>query len=89
MYVIPKKILGIPSTIKPKAKCFVTESGLFLEKEFLAKVLSRRTIELDEVIEPKQDEQSGAAPEVIPEAATTPMDPAPTKCCSPGDRSTY
>lgn len=82
--------MGIPSTVKPKDKnCFVAKSGLFLEKEFLAKVLSGRIIELDKVIEPKQDEQSGAAPEVVPEAATAPMAPAPTKCCSPGDRDTY
>ena len=79
LYVIPKKILGIPSTIKPKTKCFVVENGFFLEKEVLVKVLSGRTIELDEVIEPKQDEQSGAAPEVVPEVATVPMTPAPTK----------
>ena len=81
--------MGIPSTIKPKTKCIAAENGLFLEKEVLAKVLSGRTIELDEVIEPKQDEQSGAAPEAVPEAATAPMAPAPTKCCSPGDRDTY
>ena len=82
-------MLGIPSTMKPKTKCFVAQSGLFLEKEFLAKVLSGSTIELDEVVEPKQDEQSGAAPEAVPEAATAPMAPAPTKCCSPVYRDTY
>ena len=81
--------MGIPSIVKPKAKCFVAESGLFLEKEVLAKVLSGRTIELDKVVEPKQDEQSGAAPKVVPEAATAPMAPVPTKCCSHGDQDTY
>ena len=52
---------------------------MFLEKEVLAKVLSGRTIEFDKVVEPEQDEQSGAAPEVVPEAATAPMAPASTK----------
>ena len=81
-------MLGIPSTIKPK-RCFDTKNGLFLEKEVLAKVLSGRTIELDEVVEPEQDEQSGAAPKAVLKAATAPMAPAPTKYCSPRDRSTY
>jgi hypothetical protein len=81
--------LGIPSTIKPKRKCFDTKNDLFLEKEVLVKVLSGRTIELDEVVEPEHDEQSGTAPEAVPEETTMPMAPAPTKCCSPGDRGTY
>ena len=68
---------------------FVALSGVFFEKEFLAKGLSGRTIELDMIVESEQDEQSSAAPEMIPEAAMAPMAPAPTKCCSPRDRSTY
>jgi hypothetical protein len=39
-------------------------------KEFFAKGLSGRKIELDEVIEPEQDDQSHAAPENVLEAAT-------------------
>jgi hypothetical protein len=58
-------------------------------KEFFAKVLSGRKIELDEVIEPEQDEQSSAAPENILEAATAFMAPAPTICCSHGYQSSY
>ena len=81
--------LGIPSTIEPKTKCLSPRVAYFSEKKFLAKGLSGRTIELDEVIESEKDEQSGAAPEAILEATTTPMAPVPTKCCSPGDRSTY
>jgi hypothetical protein len=53
-------------------------------KEFFAKGLSGRIIELDEVIEPEQDEQSSAAPENILEAATTFMAHASTMCYSHG-----
>ena len=56
---------------------FVAKTGVFLEKEFLAKGLSGRTIELDEVIRTEQDEQSSAAPEVVSEVATAPEAPAP------------
>jgi hypothetical protein len=58
-------------------------------KEFLAKGLSGRKIELDEVIEPDQDDQSSAAPEIVLEAATALMDPAPTICCSTRHQSSY
>ena len=58
-------------------KRFVAKYDIFLEKEVLAKGLSGRTIEFDEVIEPEQHEQSSAAPEVVLEAAAAPMSPAP------------
>jgi hypothetical protein len=58
-------------------------------KEFFAKGLSGRKTELDEVIEPEQDEQSSAPPENILEAATAFMAPAPTICCSLGHQSSY
>jgi hypothetical protein len=51
--------------------------------------LSGRKIELDEVIEPEQDEQSSAAPENVLEAATMPMAPTPTICCIPRHQSFY
>jgi hypothetical protein len=51
-------------------------------KEFLAKGLSGRKIELDEVIEPEQDDQSSATPENVLEATTTFMAHASTMCCS-------
>jgi hypothetical protein len=54
----------------------------FLMKRFFAKGLSGREIELDEVIEPEQDDQSSAAPENVLEAATAFMDHASTMCCS-------
>jgi hypothetical protein len=53
-------------------------------KEFFAKGLSGRKIELDEVIEPKQDDLSSAAPENILEAATAFMARASIMCCSHG-----
>ena len=56
---------------------FVAKTGVFLEKEFLAKGLSGRTIELDEVTRTEQDEQSSTSPEVVPEVATAPEAPTP------------
>jgi hypothetical protein len=53
------------------------------------KGLSGRKIELDEVIEPEQDEQSSAAQENVLEAATAPMALAPTICCSTEYQSSY
>jgi hypothetical protein len=67
----------------------VTERSEFLMKEFSAKRLSGRKIELDEVIESELDEQSSTAPEIVLEAATAFMAPAPTICCSIGHQSIY
>jgi hypothetical protein len=58
-------------------------------KEFFTKGLSGRKIELDEVIESEQDEQSSAAPKNVLEAATIFMAPAPTICCSTRHQSSY
>ena len=62
---------------------------LISKKLFLVKYLSGRTIELDKVYEPEHNDQSSAASELVPEAATTIMAPMTTKCFSHGDRSTY
>jgi hypothetical protein len=51
-------------------------------KRFFAKGLIGRKIELDEVIEPEQDEQSSAAPENVLEAATVFLAHASTMGCS-------
>ena len=40
---------------------FVAKNGSFLKKEFLSKELSRRKIELDEVVEPLLQPESSAA----------------------------
>jgi hypothetical protein len=44
--------LDTPSTIRPKEKTFVAKTGTFLEKEFLAKGVSGRKVELDEIVDP-------------------------------------
>jgi hypothetical protein len=67
----------------------VTKRSEFLIKNFFAKGLSGRKIELDEVIEPEQDDQSSTTPENVLEAATAFMAPTPTICCSPGHQSFY
>jgi hypothetical protein len=67
----------------------VTERSEFLMKEFFAKGLSGRKIELDEVTKLEQDEQSSAAPKNVLEAATAPMAPVPTICCKTGHQSSY
>jgi hypothetical protein len=46
-------------------------------------------IELDEVIEPEQDDQSSSTSENVLEAATAFMAFAPTICCSTGHQSSY
>jgi hypothetical protein len=67
----------------------VTEINEVLMKQFFVKGLSGRNIELDEVIEPEQDEQSSAASENILEATTAFTALAPTMCCSTGHQSSY
>jgi hypothetical protein len=67
----------------------VAKRSEFLMKRFLAKGLSGRKIEIDEVIEPEQDEQSSVAPENVLEAATAFMAPTPTIWCSHGHQSSY
>ncbi len=51
----------------------------YFKKLFLAKYLSGRTIELDKVDEPEHDDQSSAASEMVPEAATKIIAPMSTK----------
>jgi hypothetical protein len=67
----------------------VAKRSEFLMKEFSRESLSGRKIELDEIIESEQDEQSSVAPENVLEVATTFMAPAPTICCSPRHQSSY
>jgi hypothetical protein len=66
--------LGIPSAINPHI-VIVTKRSEFLMKEFFAKGLSGRKIELDEVIEPEQDEQSSTTPENVLEGQLRPRLP--------------
>ena len=43
---------------RSEGKIFVAKNGLFLEKEFLSKEVSRRKVELDEVIVPSPELES-------------------------------
>ena len=45
---------------------FVARNGHFLEKEFLAKVVSGRTVQLDEISESSATIDRAKEPEVIP-----------------------
>ena len=49
MWAIPRKLCGYTFYNKSDSKTFVAKTGHFLEKEFLAKELSGRKIDLDEV----------------------------------------
>jgi len=72
----PRETAGYFFYNKTEGKVFVAKNGVFLEKEFLAKGLSGRTIQLDEVTEPEDEDQSSAAPEAVPGmpmASTTPV----------------
>jgi hypothetical protein len=57
---------------------FVTKNGVFLKKEFIEKGLGERMVQLEEVRELEQIEQSSAAPETVlrqqaaPETVPTP-----------------
>ena len=54
------KQLGIPPVSVPEAKGIVSRIRSFLEEKFLSKELSGRKIELDEVVEPLLQLESGA-----------------------------
>ena len=45
---------------------FVAKNGTFLEKEFLAKEVSERTVQLDEIIESSAIVDRVDVPEVVP-----------------------
>ena len=85
----PKENIGYSFHSKAEGKVFYRQEWLISWEGVSRESFEWRTIELDEVNEPKQYEQSGATPEAVPEAATAPMAPAPTKCYSPRDRDTY
>ena len=47
----PKEIVGYSFYHHTEGKVFVAKHGVFLEKEFLVKEVSGRTVQLDEIIE--------------------------------------
>ena len=75
----PRELIGnsFRYGVKDKSlcRCFL----LISKKLFLAKFLSGRKMELDKVYEPEHDDQSSAASEMVPEAATTIIAPMSTK----------
>jgi hypothetical protein len=77
--------MGFSSTMNPNIQ------WLSLRSEFLTKEFSceRFKLELDEVIELEQDDQSSATPENVLEATTAFMAPAPTTCFSTRHQSFY
>jgi hypothetical protein len=72
----------IPSTMNPNSWWLSLKEVNFLWRSFLAKGLSGRKIELDEVIEPEQDDLSSATLEKVLEAVTAFIAHASTICCS-------
>src|SRR4051812_48044918 len=64
----PKETIGDSFYHRSEGKVFVAKNGSLLEKEFLAKGVSSRKVELEEVFEPSlQNMASSAALEVVPE----------------------
>ena len=68
LHRIPEGNIGYTFYHRSEGKILVAKNGSFLEKEFLAKGVSSRKVELEEVIEPSLHEMaSNAAPEVVSE----------------------
>jgi hypothetical protein len=66
----PKETIGYIFYNPTEGKTFVAKSGTFLEKEFLAKGVSGRKVELDEVVDPSLQTSSGAT-EGVSEPSST------------------
>ena len=58
--------MGTPSIIDPKARSLLLKNGSFLEKEFLSKEVSRRKVELDEIIVPSPELESSSSQKSVP-----------------------
>jgi hypothetical protein len=48
----PRETLGYTFYHPTEGKTFVAKTGIFLEKEFLAKGVGGRKVELDEIVDP-------------------------------------
>ena len=64
MLVVPDIGLNISSTVVLKVK-FVTKNDMFLDKEFLAKEISGRTVTLEDIIESLVNVHRVVAPELL------------------------
>jgi hypothetical protein len=75
----PRETTGYSFYHKIEGKVFVAKNGVFLEKEFIEKGLGERTVQLQELRESEQSEQSSTALEtvlrqqVMPENVLTPL----------------
>src|SRR4051812_28795851 len=61
----PKETIGYSFYLPSENKVFVAKSGVFLEKEFLAKEVSGRTIQLNDINESSATVDMAKEPEVI------------------------
>ena len=61
----PKKTIGYTFYHPAEGKTFVAKTGAFLEKEFLAKGVGGRKIELDEIVDPSLHVPSGTTDDVL------------------------
>ena len=60
----PREIVGYTFYNQAEGKTFVAKNGTFLEKEFLAKGVSGRKVDLDEIVDPELEIPSGATEDV-------------------------
>jgi hypothetical protein len=61
----PRETIGYTFYHPAEGKNFVAKTGIFLEKEFLAKHVSGRKVELDEIVDPSLEIPSSTM-EVVP-----------------------
>ena len=73
----PKNCIGYSFYHRTEGKVFVAKNGIFLEKEFLAKEVSRRTVKLDEISGSSVTGQRVEVPEVVPEVIPSSEPEAP------------
>jgi hypothetical protein len=67
----PNNMIGYSFYHQSEGKVFVAKDGRFLEKEFLAKELSGRTVQLNEISESSATVDMVKEPEVIPQIIPT------------------
>ncbi len=67
----PKNTVGYSFYHRTEGKVFVAKNGTFLEKEFLAKEVSGRTVQLDEIIESSGIVDRVETAEVVPPIIST------------------
>jgi transposase InsO family protein len=66
----PRETIGYTFYNKAEGKLFVTKNSTFLEKEFLAKGVSGRKVELDDILDPTL-QVSSRATELVPELSSS------------------